>query len=339
MICGNGLSIDLSQQLIPQDARLDTSCPLEWKFRIRAENDASAEDVLRELHLAIDYARSVNPSASDFEIIEILSRINSCNVEYYSLIEQVAECGGRWIGHLRSANLCTQEEKLDILGKIIRYQLRLFLCAAFAHFDDALANVEFKSWNWSKWIKKNRSEIKIILSLNYDRIMERTVKSVTCRPVRYLHQGYDPGAVNIFKPHGSIDFRVGVIKIDRSVYWGGLIFELNDTPIDVVQDVHSGGIMPDIVLPMEYSKISDFQFVKPGYERISGLSGEIDRCVLAGVSYWEQDRPELDRILDSLSADTAIVVVNPASVTDLMSKLGEKFHKITKFSDITKMQI
>lgn len=87
----------------------------------------------------------------------------------------------------------------------------------------------------------------------------------------------------------------------------------------------------DIILPLEESYQKNYQWIKPGYNEINEYGNKIDNLIICGMSYWGCDREEIDYILDSISKDAFITIVNRSENKDLMEKINSKF-------DIEKVQ-
>lgn len=331
ILAGNGLTIDFNTNVLHRNTSLDTRSPLKWKFRIKAAENRWATEAFVELYEAITFAKRKTPGLTDFEIIEQLSRICRRTPSFLSLIHLIRKTNGRWVGHLNNPH--QQDNPLDKVGSILRYQLRLFLNTAFIHFHEISKQGNLNNWSWTRWMSVHAHRVLLICSFNYDLVIENTFRSVSRRPIRYL---VGPGDYRhflpVFKPHGSINFEVSkhAICFDENIYSSGNIFERNNTPITVVDEarLHESRISPDIVLPMEYSQITNFQYVIGGYQAVMRSASSIRYCVIGGLSFWEHDRPELNRIFQSLHPSTQIILVNPNPNRELLDCLKNRFASI-----------
>jgi hypothetical protein len=332
LLVGNGLSIDLTEKVVPVAERLDTTRPLGWKFPIRAAANRDVFEVLSELRETIIFVRKRSPGLSDFETIREVSQISAATPQYAPILDLIRATNGRWVGHLRPRPYFVQHP-LDQAGTILRHQLRLFLCAAFVHFYDAHAALTPGEWRWFRWLASHGDRLGLVCSFNYDLVAEWTFARASGRGLGYLidRRPRDHRLLT-FKPHGSINFQVpsNALRMDGNIYENGNIFERNDTPITVVTNdrLHESRLTPDIVLPMEYSAIGGFQSVACGYEHVRALGATFDHCVVGGLSYWEQDRPELDTILAALRPETTVTVVNPRPDPQLLAALERRFRNI-----------
>ena len=149
------------------------------------------------------------------------------------------------------------------MGLILHWQLRLYINAAFVHLHERYETVDAENWAWSIWFAKNAHAIDLITSFNYDLILENNLYRSSERQLRYTIGDYPASRdgrkrkappIHIFKPHGSINFRIFQLEISigpRSLYTTAHIFSLVDAPIEPVKDLHAYGVLPDIVLPAD----------------------------------------------------------------------------------------
>lgn len=335
MLVGNGLSIDFSERVIPNHLRLNTRTPLRWKVPIKSEADADAFEVLAELGAASRYVTETQPHLSDFEKIRILSSINQHTPPLAEVCEPVVSSRGRWIRG-RDLNRPGFIHPRDVVGSILRYQVRLFLNAAFTHYHDICASQTWRHWTWHKWFKQHFEQIGMLCSFNYDLIAEMTLATATggAKPLAYLTgRALPENSLPLFKPHGSINFTIDPRAINvggTSVYRGGNIFERNDTPIMIKTPnaLHDPLLVSDIVLPLEYSAIAGFQYIRGGYNYVRDHGATFDHCVIAGLSYWECDRPEIDTILGALRRETVVTVCDPYPNQAMSDALKARFEQV-----------
>lgn len=329
LLVGNGLTLDFCANVLGQQNALDTRAPLGWSFSIQAADDAEVFDVLSELEESVVYVRALQPQLNDFELIRELSGISSATTHYAPLVDRVRATNGGWVGLFETP---WATHPLDVLGTILRYQLRLFLNAAFLHFHDkycAQSATSIAQWQWFDWLGTCAPRLGLVCSFNYDLVVESTLALASDRRRRYVLDGTQwSGPIAIFKPHGSINFAVSPRAIRAgNIYEGGNIFERNDAPVVVVPHarLHESRLMPDLVLPLEYSQITEFQSIACGYQRIAASGQHFRHCVIAGLSYWEYDQPEINQILSCLSREAVITVINPSPPPALMAYLHERF--------------
>jgi hypothetical protein len=136
-------------------------------------------------------------------------------------------------------------------------------------------------------------DVKAAISFNYGLIIETA-----------LEAGGFQGVVT--KPHGSIDFAPisSVIAMTASYPMQNFI-ELNNMPIQRLgrSDLVQPRVEADIVLPTESSPYLGYQWVAPQYAHLRQVvSPHIERCIVAGISYWLCDQREIDFIFDSLTS-------------------------------------
>lgn len=337
LIVGNGLAIDFSNSMVPNDTRLNTSRPLSWKFPIQAAGGKPAFDALRELKVAIDYVQSHSISPlNDFDVIEKINRISANTTEFMPLVELVRASQGKWVGHFQR-----QEDPLNILGNILQFQLRLYLNAAFLYCNDAYNKINADQWAWNIWFFRHNWSLGVVVSLNYDLILEKNLRFYSKRWLRYaladaINYGY---TIPIIKPHGSINFKISErgINYQGNIYESGAIISRNNVPVIVTTDLHSNLLIPDIVLPKEYSDMLNFQHIAAGYRLLEARSESIMECVIVGISYGKPDQPELDYIFKTLRPKTHVTVVDPKPSEELLTALKNRFGNIRTVKSVQEL--
>lgn len=329
LIVGNGLTIDFAKSVIPRSLQLKTKTSeiLNWQFPILCYKQKEVKHVLPELHSAVKYVRNTNKKLGDFDIIEFLSNI-STNIQYsVKLTELMYQCRGPWQRYFDIENPRYKDYNID---DIISYMLRLYLYGAFIWLDDEYKRCDASNWLWNKWFEQNHWRLEAVISFNYELVLERSLKYISPRSFQYIlqHGCTSPTHIPVIKPHGSINFRADecAFKLYGSNPFDGSIFARKlDVPITVIDDWTSPNVLPDLILPKEYSYISSFKYVSQGYEFIKAVAPAISECVIVGLSYWEHDRPELNAIFQQLRPQTKISVVNPSPSPDLIVMLKSRF--------------
>lgn len=138
------------------------------------------------------------------------------------------------------------------------------------------------------------------------------------------HHGF---GIPLVKPHGSVDFDMteGLISWKSELPLNGSI-DLNDTPIIRlgVDDLASPRYQAQCIIPNEANKYKKFQWVKHANEWFSDVTKNSDYCVFIGISYFECDRREIDKIIDNLSNECVVIVANPNPPQDFLIKLGTR---------------
>jgi hypothetical protein len=78
----------------------------------------------------------------------------------------------------------------------------------------------------------------------------------------------------------------------------------------------------------EYSPFTDFQWVAPSYQWFQEIGPSFTRRIFMVLSYWKCDRPEIDFLLRTLSADTELIVANPDPPAAFLDTVEETFPKV-----------
>lgn len=204
--------------------------------------------------------------------------------------------------------------------------LRHYLAHAYSQYQ--LVCVEkwltlCEDWQWLRWIGEHAREIAYVVSFNYDLVVERLLD---LNNARYRRIGImeEKRGIPILKPHGSIDFVNDMVEPGSPAY-AGLRFVDLDTPMRAMNGEEMLGPRPDaaIVLPTEYSRIMDYQWVGPGYDRFHEWGRTYTDLIMVGLSYWECDRPEIDFLLGSLAPTTRVHVVDPVKNDDLQGTIDQ----------------
>ncbi|MFM9846003.1 MAG: hypothetical protein ACKVP3_02445, partial [Hyphomicrobiaceae bacterium] len=99
-----------------------------------------------------------------------------------------------------------------------------------------------------------------------------------------------------------------------------------DNPLTLPSEIVEPAL--DIVLPLEYSAIAGFQYIRGGYNYLREHGATFDHCVVAGLSYWECDRPEIDTILGALRPETIVTVCDPYPNQAMSDVLKARFDHV-----------
>ncbi len=204
-------------------------------------------------------------------------------------------------------------------------EVRHFLALAYSHFDQTVKWRMLLRWKWREWLRQHQNSLQTVVSFNYETSVERALQIVLGRPVRSfcVQSQSEPLYPLLFKPHGSIDYVMarGCIGGWEPSYPLKIVSSLNNTSI--VQCSRAETLQARIeaftVLPGELSPYRHFQWVKPLYDKWHMLAASVTHCVVAGISYWECDRPELDFLLSALPKRATVIIANPVPSCDLIS--------------------
>ncbi len=326
LIIGNGLAIDYCAAMVPARQRLDPAAPLDWPTALPALGGRPALEVMPELGVALAFARRITRPGSDFALIDRLSRISAATPEWAPLIDGLARAGGVWGRHLETVS--DDAAALDRLGVILRHLLRLFLNAAYLEFARRTREFTTEGWAWATWFAACRDDIGAMVSLNYDTLLERCFTRAAGRPLIYtlFEQDYSAG-IPLHKPHGSVNFRNSdrVVALRRTIYDSGLLVDAVDQPPIVTRDPDDPGLTPVLALPGELDSEDHRRRVAHGSRVIAEAAAMADHCIVAGVSYWAPDRPELNAIFNQLRRGTRLTLVNPIRNERLETTLGRRF--------------
>lgn len=204
-------------------------------------------------------------------------------------------------------------------------EARHFLALAYSNFDQTIQPQMLTRWKWGRWLRQHQNNLQSIVSFNYETSIERALGNVVGRTIWNTCVQNRPASSYplLFKPHGSVDFVMapGCIAGWEPAYPLNNVCALNNTPI--VQCSRAETLQARLeaftILPGELSPYRNFQWVAPLYNGWPKLAASITHCVVAGISYWECDRPELDFLLSSLPKHAKVIIANPAPSGDLLS--------------------
>ena len=84
----------------------------------------------------------------------------------------------------------------------------------------------------------------------------------------------------------------------------------------------------DVVLPADYNRIQHYQAISRGYEEVCRRTAGLTHVVVLVVSYWECDRPELDRLLDAVPTAAPVIIANPHPNRDWCDRLQRQGHPL-----------
>ncbi len=326
LVTGNGLSIDLRSKF---PDLLDTSYPLSvtslpdyyvWNGFI------TDFDLVRHfpmLSIIIDNARRNFPKITDFEILE---KIRS--EDHFSSLFATSSIFERDDYRLRKGLRPLTWEQENKKGIALAH-LRLYLIHVFSYYDRCIFNEYLNSWRWTAWMQSNHNKLLQVISFNYDILIERAYKEPTQDD--YLLHPKDINAtldrLVFSKPHGSVNHSEPQGIDFGELHWNypspNRIVEYGSGNVNIIPRNRMNQLRPfsDIVLPTEAVGMrQELRHIKAGYQRIKKIAPRIELCIIAGISYWHCDRPEINEIIESLPA-AKILVCNPYPPLDLLKYL------------------
>lgn len=302
LIVGNGLTLDLCFGHGAVDlGTWNTSSPLGWPVMMPSAPDVFLRERLPEFNAAVHEFQTQTPSASDFDVIDsIAQRYFASAMAPYPVVQAYVE-------------------------------MRHYLALAYSTFQAAVDRVDLTSWRWVSYFRSLGRDLVAAFSFNYDLVLERALEAAGISYARVGLWEEVGGRTMIVKPHGSIDFElqdrtVAFIGREPSYPMPNLINRVNSGIKRLARDdLLRVRISPELIPPMQAATARDYQWVSPGFETFSSQGPQITgTCVLAGISYWPVDRPEIDELIDMLLPDTRIIVANPNPADDLLTALRDR---------------
>ena len=175
-------------------------------------------------------------------------------------------------------------------------------------------------WQWVRWARQYHTSIRMVVSFNYDLVLESALLRGGGRFARIGIS--DEHGTPVFKPHDSIDF-------GPAVNLGNFApsFILNS---DVPQrrltrsEMYQYRTESNLILPGELSWLGGLGRIDDGYRQWGAAAPSFTHCVFVGVSYWEVDRPEIDTLIASLPPTTKTFVVNPSPSKSFLNALRRR---------------
>lgn len=225
------------------------------------------------------------------------------------------------------------ENDTEINSIPIIVQLEHYINYAYAtfqlEFDKQLAK-ENVNTNFGEYIKNNHNKIALIISFNYDLILERILASHNI-PFYRIGTSEKESGIAIWKPHGSIDFntpQVG-IRINQPVGYPlntAIHRNVNDKPTEIIDKKSwlEARRQVDLVLPTQSTDLQESGFNRIAKESFRKIKGQISEAMVFGISYMNCDREEIDSIL--LGNNWKIEIINtepPGAMTTKYALLNE----------------
>lgn len=253
------------------------------------------------------------------QLIDQLPRLSKIRSYYHSL--QDFDIFAKTLDYA-----CCKNLNLDPM--ITPLEARHYLTIAFSYYATEQRKLlsKNKSWPWYKWLYSHISNISSCFSLNYDLLIEDVLDELNKEyySLQVNHHGY---GIPLVKPHGSVDFEIHPNSIFYSpTYPLTNYVDLNDTPI--IRLNRDNLIYPRsqalCIIPNESNKYENYQWVKPANEWFFNTLQQCTHCIFIGISYFECDKPELDKIIDHLPNSTQIIIANPCPPEKFIEKISDR---------------
>lgn len=201
-------------------------------------------------------------------------------------------------------------------------ELRRFISMAYSVLQLKVNKFDMSEWKWLEWLRENKSRLTFAISLNYDLVLENTLR-LAAAPFYRVGTTEFLSRIPVIKPHGSIDFDLPNNFIVTNDPWQ-IKATLNDA-----QMVHitpqSNWLTPrieaDIISPSLYNVQTRLSWVKRMFKQYSIIAKDLDAFVIVGCSYWDVDRPEIDFLLSQLKRRTRVCVIDIDPSEDLKRKI------------------
>ena len=315
LIVGNGISINLRDQFSGRLKNWDTRSPLGWRVHNPSDKSQDLIDALPEFKQELARLRAQFPEAKDFQLLTQIAR--KATTEPYSSGPAL-------------------EARHWIVNAFSQYQQR-------ADYYNQL-----HSWKWRCFLDNHGHRIAAVVSFNYDLNIESALEAAGLHPValaaataKGLHINRD--SVPVYKPHGSIDYTAmgNVIKTTPKYPLHTRMSD-NNYPVDLLSrhNLNTARVFADVILPGETNRFSTFQWVAHPKSRILTQASRAANVVLAGISFGEPDRPELQELLRFLPRSANAHVVDPSPNPELMELLEQRFSKLEHISrDLTQIRL
>lgn len=295
LLTGNGLTISALLHLNLN--KIDTHDFFNWDVSYKEDKN---KKILEDLPLLSEYLSKKDLSCDNFSIVEDINEF-ACRKDIPKAVSQ---------------------------GSDLLNELRHYICMSFSKFQIDFDKNDISDWNWVKFLRALKYNISYAVSFNYDLVLERAME---CAGISYSREGMysEISGVGILKPHGSIDFDSSSIICNNTAYPPKINSYRTNS---ILERVDTSRLLSPrkevaIILPNEYSYQTEYQWIKPGYEKIEANGKKITHLIIGGLSYCRQDRKEIDLIIDSLDENAKVIVINKGENLDLAKKLESKFKK------------
>jgi hypothetical protein len=313
LIVGNGLMFDFIEE-----SGFDLQ---DWHPQRFSEWGSPAElldgrPVLEVLPYFSDFMRNYrcqDPEATDFDVFDAIGKRATPNFDLLQV---------------------PNNSRALFEYKIVDAEACHFIARSLDWLERSLVTSEIiHRWRWSQWIGDHANQIGAITSFNYDTLIETAMSETQTDFHRPSLRECTTDSILLHKPHGSIDYETAGITVGNISYPLQDAVSRNNTPIRLVQDRGNVTVDCELVLPSSASEIEDFQWVAAGRDGWRRLAPGVKHLVLAGLSYWECDREELDALVNQVPTNAIIYMCNPNPCEEWLEKLKLRFAEVHELSD------
>jgi hypothetical protein len=304
MIVGNGLSID---RAVAAGLSVNLNSPFEWPIP-NPGTSTPLIDALPALRTWLDSERTAYPDRSHFQHISALLAGSKNAPQPGELLGSGA-------------------------GFEVHCELRHYLALSYAWFQRQLDQRQMlESWAWFKWLERNRLNLRVALSFNYDLVLERALLRARC-PYFYAGTGVrGQKGIAICKPHGSCNF-ASTLEIQPADENGNVLplgyplgtysWGVDGADVEIIPDAklsEARGTV-DIVAPGEWSMLRGINWVENSHAEFTGAARNCDTLLITGFSYGECDRTEFDQLITWSLPFKRVIVADPNPSAELLSML------------------
>lgn len=232
--------------------------------------------------------------------------------------------------------------------------LRHFLALGYSTYQLALDAISMERWPWRLWLEEYRKQLHVILSWNYDLVLERAL-------LRNRTAFFYPGAggwpewhrkpvgqvgIPVCKPHGSCNFAPDGFEIRNAMSEGGpwesvdypraTELAVADAPQRPMKDTELLTVRStaDIVLPGEFNVFGQhLSWMRLATRYFRHYAPRADTLVVIGFSLSEPDQQEFDALLSWCSAFPRVVVADPQPSQPLVERLSAMTKSLSLWTD------
>jgi hypothetical protein len=298
LVVGNGLSLSYRASVGGALDAWNPSRPLDWPIQ-----------------------DPTNPSRNFLEALEELSS----RLARHRAIED----------HFTRIGLAAGDPRVNLRAAV---EATHFVAAAYSSFEIAAqaARPNAEQWKWYRWMRQAASRVAMVVSYNYDLLLESALRAGGFPPWGFAVVGDMPG-IRVLKPHGSVDLVGHESGISApACYPLSVLAWASNVPQRRLsaKDLLRPRSVLDIVLPTHASHVSRFQWVAPGYRLFESFAPNWNHFIFAGLAYRPEDRAELDRLMRSIPVGARVSIINPSPSEDMIRALSELGHEPACFDDV-----